>query len=232
MAKRTTNIVAWVVPAFLVGMVLLNHHVFAYIGGQVNFPITLIMLFFLLSPIGLGIVGLSAVLLILTYRKRTWSHKARVACAVPSVLVIGILVGFLFTIFEPEVVTFLRGFERWADRNVNTGAIQEWLVAAPESYWGDPCEPDGRFYTSRDELPKGLPQCFTEFEQQYIAFERSELDGSRTIRFTWGGGMFHWSLVVGDPNMKMPELTEEWYDDYDVEFRRILGPGVYVCSRG
>jgi len=81
-------------------------------------------------------------------------------------------------------------------------------------------------------IQEELPDFMKEFGPKYIHFERSELDNSKTVHFRWGGGMFSWNLVIGEPNMKMPAQEVEWFSDYDVEFRRFLKPGVYVFSRG
>jgi hypothetical protein len=236
MRKRTTNIIAWAVVAFLVGMLFTNHYVLSYVGGQINCPSLWMFWFIPQLFLPLWLVAVAAGVLIFAFFKQILGKATIIVCVMPSVLIIGMFVGGLVSEYlyfgEPGAMTFLRGFEKWAERNVDTGAIQEWIVRAPESYWGDPCEPNGKFYRAEEELPKELPKCFTEFKRQYVIFERSELDGSRIVRFGWGGGMFHWNLVVGDPNMKIPELTEEWYSDYEVEFRRMLKPGVYVYTRG
>jgi hypothetical protein len=233
MDKRVTHIVILVIVAFLVGIFLTNCHLLDYIGGQINNPLSLMFLFILMSCFPLCLVGMVIGILIITLFRRTWSKTLIIICVICSMLIIGMLVGFFCSPFfgGPGAMTFLRGFEKWANRNVDTDAVQDWIVKAPESYWGDPCEPDWKFYQAEEELPKGLPQCFTKFKRQYVIFQRSELDGSRIVRFEWGGGMFHWSLVVGNPDMKMPKLMEERYSDYDVEFRRILKPGVYVYTR-
>ena len=127
---------------------------------------------------------------------------------------------------------FMKGFESWVIKQVDTSSIQTWIQSADAIYW----EAENNFFSiaESDErgIPEELPDFIKEFGVQYISFERSELDNSRIIRFGWGGGMFRWSLVIGGPNMEMPKQEVEWYSDYDVEFRRIIKPVVYVFTRG
>lgn len=234
MSKRATKIVILVVAAFLVGLMLTNNYVLDYVGGQINYRLSLMFLFMSLSCLPLLLVVMAAVFLIFALCKRTWSKVTIIVCVVPSVLIIGMLVGFFGSAFfgEPGAVTFLRGFEKWAVRNVDTGAIQEWLVRAPESYWGDPCEPYGKFYWMGEELPKELPSCFTEFKPQHVIFERSELDGSRIVRFGWGGAMSHWGVVVGNPEMKMPSERKIETSEGLVHFQKPIKAGVYIFDEG
>ena len=234
MHKRTTQIIAWAVVAFLIGMMLTNMYVLSYVGGQINCPSLWMFWFISQRFLPLWLVVVATGVLIFASFKQILGKATIIGCVIPSALIIGMFVGGFYSLYfcAPGAMTFLRGFEKWAERNVDTGAIQEWIVRAPESYWGDPCELNGKSYRAEEMQPKELPQCFTGFKWKYVIFQWSELDGSKMVRFGWGGGMFHWDLVVGDPNMKMPELTEEWYFNSEVEFRRMLKPGVYVCTRG
>jgi hypothetical protein len=127
---------------------------------------------------------------------------------------------------------FLKGFEKWVTKQVDTESIQTWISSADEKYWQSQVCYYGPDYLAEERFPKELADFLKDFEVKYIYFERSNLDNSKTIHFEWGGGMFHWSLVIGDPNMMMPEKEIEWFSDYDVEYRRILKPGVYIFSRG
>jgi hypothetical protein len=160
------------------------------------------------------------------------SDAKTISSSIIGAFIVGFFVGFFVpTAFELGAVTYLKGFERWVTRNVDTDAIQQWILVN-ECYWPDPKRQDEGFYGLGKGIPDDLPECFTGFRRQYIYFKYSELDHSRVVGFEWGGPMSHWGIIIGPPNMKMPELMEEWYDDYDVVFRRILKPGVYVYSRG
>jgi hypothetical protein len=230
MGKGVGHSIVWIVAAFLVGMVL-TKYVLPYMGGQVNHMLPLAFLIISLSYLGLGVVGLAAVLLLLAFCKRNWSRTARVVCVMPAALIIGMLVGFICPIFEPGAMTFLRGFERWTERNVDTIAIQRWMADANDNYW-DSRHWYGKSYPAKEVIPEEFPDFLKDFNPQYLWLERSELDGTKIIRFEWGGALGHWGIVIGDPSMKMPELTEESYSKSVVEFRRILKPGVYVYGRG
>jgi hypothetical protein len=234
MAKNTKKIIIWSAIGLLAGILYANQNFLSYIGGQINYPLTMIFLFIIFSCFGLVLLASAIMLLIIGFCFRNKIKAVAISSSIIGTFIVGIFAGFFVpTTFEPGAVTFLRGFKGWVSRNVDTDAIQNWIVDANESFWDYGISKDfAEVYKTPSGYTEKFPDFLVEFKPQRAYFERSRLDYSRMIEYIWGGGMFHWNLIIGEPNMAMPELMEEWYDDYDVEFRIILKPGVYVYSRG
>ena len=139
--------------------------------------------------------------------------------AVPFVIFFG---GWKMTI--PAAPVFLKGFEKWALKEVDMNAIQQWLATEGQRY-------KGQYYYSED-FPSEFPACLTKFKPQVILFENSELDGSLYIEFRCGGGIDYWGLRIGPPSMKTPEegvlkISKSYY-----EYRRPIAPGVCIFDGG
>ena len=151
---------------------------------------------------------------------RTFRHiLLRIAfVAAPSVILVGGFIS-LKTITGPS--PFLRGFERWVLREVDIGAIQQWLATEGPKY-------AGKGARSRDELPDFL----VRFKPSYIRFRDVPSVGGPCVEFEWGGPPGRWALIVGPPDMPMPEEDPPDLGPSEVEIRRPIKPGVYIRERG
>jgi len=134
----------------------------------------------------------------------------------PPALLVG---GLLAT--TPTAPAFLRGFERWVLREVDTDAVQQWLVTEGPKYVG-------KVVRSRDELPDSL----TRFKTANIRFRDVPSGGGPCVELQWGGPPRHWGLVVGPPDMPMAGKDPPDLGSSEVEVRRPIKPGVYVFERG
>jgi hypothetical protein len=140
--------------------------------------------------------------------------------AAPAIILIG-----SWFLTGPLSPVFLRGFEKWVQKEVDVKAIQEWLKTEGNKY-------QGKYYFSDDYFPKEFPICLTASKPQIISFDISEIDGSLYIELVYGGGMDHWGVRIGPPSMKMPKegmikIRESYY-----EFRRPIAPGAYIFEGG
>jgi hypothetical protein len=100
---------------------------------------------------------------------------------------------------------YLHGLRNWAVRNVDIGAIQQWLATNGSKFAG---------YNDGPPYDKGIPK-FMDLGSPWITV-RLSTGGELTARFAWGGRVDR-MLVVGPPTMKVPETGA-------IEVR----PGAYV----
>ena len=137
----------------------------------------------------------------------------------PALILVG---GFIanFRIGAPSS-PFLRGFERWVVREVDIDAIQQWLATEGRKY-------AGQSVRSRDELPDFL----VRFKPAYIRFRDLPAGTGLCVEFEWGGPPGHWALIVGPPDMPMPEGDPPDLGPSEVEIRHPIRPGVYIRDRG
>lgn len=233
MGKKFRHSLRWIVVVFFVGAVLANGYLLGYVGGQINQPLPLMFLLIAVSCLGLPLFVVAIGLLIFGLCRRNRGDAVNTICILPAALMVGMVAGYISPAFvESPTVTFLRGFEGWVNRNVDTDAVQKW-IATNESYWPTSDDENGKFYdTRREELPDELPGCFRKFKIQSVYFKRSELGSSRIVEFRWGGGMWHWGVVIGDPNMVMPESGWEEISDGFWKYRRVIKAHVYIYSDG
>jgi hypothetical protein len=122
------------------------------------------------------------------------------------------------------VLSFLKGFEKWVQKEVDVKSIQQCLATEGSQYQGE-------HYIDGD-FPKDFPACLTKTKPIIISFKNSEIDGSLYIELTYGGGMEMWGVRIGPPSMKMPKegmikIRESYY-----EYRRPIAPGVYIFDGG
>jgi len=195
-----------------------------YVGGERNSCgdgfLPSIALSGLLVPVSLGFIIWAIIQLFLPPHtlNRIFS-RAAFLIAPPVILVAG------FLISTPLATPFLRGFEKWVLREVDTDAIQRWLATEGRDY-------AGKQYESREGFPKELPDFLVRFRPRYITFRNSTSEGGLCVEFEWGGGFAHWGLTVGLPDMSTPEEGSIDLGGSETEFRRPIKPGVYVFERG
>lgn len=130
-----------------------------------------------------------------------------------------------FAISTPLAIHFLRGFERWVLREVDTDAIQQWLAAEGRNY-------AGRQYSTWEGFPKELPDFLVRFKPQFISFRDSPSEGGPCVEFEWGTVLSRWGLIVGLPDMPTPKEGAIDLSESETEFRRPIKPGVYAVDRG
>lgn len=200
----------------------------SYISGlEGNFPFCVAM------PLFLILLGVFAALIILALvrligaiskvcngREGGWARLALsfASFVVGSALFVGVGGG------EAGAVDFLRGYEKWVQKEVDIAAIQKWLMSLDSVY-------SESTYFEAEDYPEELPAAIKKLEPQYIFL--GEFDGEqRSVELGWGGGFGDWGIRIGLPGMETPE---EGFIDLDgpiYEFRRPVQPGVYVFSRG
>lgn len=170
------------------------------------------------------LIGAAVVLIVSVCYGKLHLNKDKIV----AILFLCALITFLgyWYVRPPGAVIYLQGLKKWVERKVDTNAIQNWLLTADSKYW------DQRLVCDiRKGFPAELPDSLVGFDPKFIWFEHSEFDGSKTIKFSWGGGLAHWGFVVGEPGMKMPGRGKVDMSDSDIEFRRIVKGGVYVFFR-
>lgn len=185
-----------------------------YVGGTENLPgrgfIAFVQIYGVLALTGLGFIIWQCVQLFRT------PCSGRVAfLIVPPIILVG---GFM--IIPPLAPAFLRGFEQWVLREVDTDAIQQWLAAEGHKYVG-------WNLGSGHGFPEDFPDFLVRFKPSYISFHDSVPEGGLRVEFGWAGGWQAWRLVVGLPDMPMPK--EGLSGD---EYRRPIKPGVYIVEEG
>jgi hypothetical protein len=160
-----------------------------------------------------------------------WTSFRRVRAisreSILSIVILVIVVAAPFialSITTPGAKIFIQGYKSWVMENFDVDLIQDWIAKAPDYYWNE------RKICSYEAKPDGFPPCSKDCEFQYVSFEHSDLDSSKVIRLEYGGGMSHWGIVVGPPEMKMPDKTEYRTNRSSVEFRKVIKPGAYVYN--
>ena len=123
----------------------------------------------------------------------------------------------------PLAATFLRGFEQWVLREVDTDAIQQWLAGEGRNY-------AGRQYNG--DFPEELPDFLVRFKPKLVRFSNPASEGGLHIEFGCGGGLSYWGLIVGLPDMPTPKEGDIDLSESETEFRRPIKPGVYIFDRG
>jgi hypothetical protein len=108
---------------------------------------------------------------------------------------------------------FLRGFEQWVLREVDTDTIQQSAAAEGHRYtFGE--------YRPEELFPDELPDFLVPLERTVIRFPDPASEGGLRVELLMGG-LHDWELVVGPADMPMPKETS---------FRRPIKPGVYIID--
>lgn len=126
----------------------------------------------------------------------------------------------------PGATVFLRGFDKWIRKNVETAAIQEWLATIDDRHFG-------KVYYADTGLPNEFPKFIINLNPQLISFGYSELDNTKIAKLSWGSGLLgEWGVIIGNSNMEMPKPDVEKISDSYWEYRKIIEPGVYIYDGG
>ena len=236
MKRETLYKVLVVVSWAVLGIILLDQLLFyadRYFAGRRNSPSALWCVFLLFSRAsGALLLLFAAGLLVALAFKRDLGYKKTSFGIISFLLALFVFGASLvfWKIAPAGAQVFLKGFEKWVIKQVDVDSIQLWLQSADEKHWES-----GHCYGMSPivkAIPEEFPNFLKDFNPQYLRFEQSKLDGKKIIRFEWGGPLGHWGIVIGDPNMKMPEPGVEKISDSYWEYRRIIGPGVYIYDGG
>jgi hypothetical protein len=126
---------------------------------------------------------------------------------------------------EAGAVNFLRGYEKWVQKEVDITAIQEWLVGLDTGY-------SEKYYFDAEEFPEELPVFITKLEPQHMDFSKFDKD-TRCVEFEWGSALGHWGIRIGLAAMETPKGEEcIKIEESEWEYRRPIQPGVYIFDRG
>lgn len=126
----------------------------------------------------------------------------------------------------PGATVFLRGFDKWVRKNVETAAIQEWLATIDDRYFS-------KDYYADTGSPNEFPKFIIDLNPKFISFGYSELDNTKIAKLSWGSGLLgEWGVIIGNSNMEMPKPGVEKISDSYWEYRRIIRPGVYIYDGG
>ncbi len=171
----------------------------------------------------LSLIGLAFMIWTLVRFLRSPGGGKRTPAHLAFLTVSALILVAHFMVTGPLAATFLRGFEQWVLREVDTDAIQQWLAT------------DGRNYAGRQyngNLPEDLPDFLVRFKPRYVRFSDLASESGLHIEFGCGGGVSLWGFVVGLPDMPTPKEGAIDVSRSTVEFRRPIKPGVYVFDRG
>lgn len=117
---------------------------------------------------------------------------------------------------------FMKGFERWATKNIDVVAIQQWLATDGAAYAGRSYEQDSF---------SDLPPCLTQPHPWKISLNDAETDGYLRVELFWGGKIAMRSVVVGPPTMSPDSIPDVEHRDGSLEHRFAIGPGAYAAYR-
>jgi len=110
-------------------------------------------------------------------------------------------------LFAPEDVTFLHGLQEWVEERADIEAIRDWAKAHPR--WEDEqVESGGPMDKSR------RPACVNVLHPSSVWVGKDA-----TASISWGGGFFHWGMIIYPEGKEMPE------PDYN---ELVIAPGVVL----
>ena len=201
----------------------LHMDILSYRGGLNGSPSWGFIFMFIYEPLKIAVVILAVLRLVyVRYIKKLKD------CFDAVILSILIFVGswlIPFYCLPPGAVFFLKGYEKWIDKNVDVKAIQNLLLSGEINKYVDE--------SYRYNFPNDLPDFMTDFEPKFIRFHGEKSEKGKSIEFGWGGGLGYWGIVIGAPTAKTKQKgrIEEPGSSY-VEYRRPIIPGVYIFDGG
>ncbi|MBC8379632.1 MAG: hypothetical protein H8E62_10700 [Planctomycetes bacterium] len=225
------NIASAILTVFLVTIYLLFFSNLNYKAGLVGNPFYVyeILSWFLFLLLILLIVLIIALVNTISVAVKAYKTKhiewAKLLLAITPLLMLTVFFIPGTSSVEPGAVYFLRGYEKWIEKEVDIEGIRQWLISLPSEY-------SGKSYYNITDYPKELPEVITKLEPQYMILSEFK-DEERCVEFEWGGAFGHWGIRIGLPGMYTPKEEEcikihesEW------EYRRPIEPGVYIFDRG
>jgi hypothetical protein len=140
-----------------------------------------------------------------------------------------------YSISNPTFVSFSKGFRDKMKCDVNVGEIQKWLKTIekpkePVKYIIDPygppnisvlVAPEATYIKSLDSL--NWPKTICNLQPKMVYIQLYDNDEA-IIRLQWGGTFGSWGILVGPPDMEVPESDMKRGGEYRLK----LAPGAYV----
>ena len=202
-----------------------NIHTLCYRSGLRNlFSFSFILLLFIYEPLKVAVITLAVVrLCIVKHVKKL--NKYLITAILTVLMFIGSWI-LPFYCFQPGMVYFLKGYEKWVLKNVDVKAIQDWLLS------GEADKYMGNTYNN-DNFPVDFPDFITDFNPILIHFREEDYKRRKCIQIETGLGLDVWGIVVTSPTTKTKQKgwIEEPGSSY-VEYRRPIMPGVYIYYDG
>ena len=126
---------------------------------------------------------------------------------------------------QAGAVYFLRGYEKWVQKEIDIAAIQEWLVSLDPVY-------SGEHYFEAEDFPEDLPEAIKKLNPYHMYF--SEFEGQeRSVEFEWGCALSHFGIRIGLEGMETPGEERKLIDEsQEYEYTRPIQSGVYIFDRG
>ncbi|MBW8017624.1 MAG: hypothetical protein FVQ82_15710 [Planctomycetes bacterium] len=223
-AHNKLNSILILLSLALLIFIKLSTTYFMYLGGlenRFNFVPLLWISFF---PFILGLYAISLFFLLVYYmtnKSKSLSWKKISFSALPLLILLLIIPSML--IGKSGVHYFLRGYEKWVEKEFDVPAIRQWLTSLPVEY-------SEKTYHNIEDYPENLPKSITKLKPQYIYL--GDFNEGRYVEFQWGGGFSHWGIRIGMEDMETPNIIGFVKITEDAqELRRPIEPGVYVFIR-
>ena len=154
------------------------------------------------------------------------SKKYAITALVSILIFIGSWI-FMFTFDQPGSVYQLKGFKKWAVKNVDIHAVQTWIMSEQaEKYFKN--KPNIYY---KGDFPEALPDFITHVDPEYIYFPIGESDEEKTIVIGWSALDMSWGIVAGSPAMKTKQEGKIRHSDNFYEFRYPTKPGIFVFTK-
>ncbi len=218
-----------IILLFFIVVITLIHKLFIvrmdYIAGLYGNPFYTLMIL----PLILILLGLFLLLLIIALvnlirifvqavklKKVNWLKV--LLCLVPFLICF-----ILFISRKPGAVYFLKGYEKWVQKEVDIASIQKWLKSLPPYY-------SETYYFEAKDFPEELPEAITKLKPYHMYFGKFEKE-NRSVEFEWGSALGHWGIKIGLPGMETPNEEYVKLKDSSPEFRRPIQSGVYIFER-
>ena len=131
-----------------------------------------------------------------------------------AVFVVMIPSGMIESQLWPDAPAFLSGFRDRIKSKADIPAIREWLRTLDKGDYDDNAKP-----LPTDKWPKSLKV----LNPPGIHIMRNQ-QGNLRIKIIWGGGLFHWGVIIGVEDLEIPA------SEFVVSHGNWLSvqPGVYV----
>lgn len=221
----------------LIGLILLygaqldHFGVINYIGGRLSTFLgyyQMLGLMYLFVPAAICLLALiRRMCLAWRWRIANRRRRGRLRLAVIVGLLIYFAIPFTEVIPVPRgYMAFAYGFKERIEPRVDVSAIRAWLVALnPADCQGDHITLGSGGEPGNSKWPDTIPwpESITCFNPTHVCLSVDQKNRPM-IELTWGGGVAHWGLTVGDENMEIRALAPGIDSEYRIEFCK----GAYV----
>lgn len=192
--------------------------------NRVGFQAVLYGLFYELLKIIIVIVVITRLSFHLKSGRR--SKKYFVTALVSVLIFIGSWT-FMFTFNQPGSVYQLKGFKKWAVKNVDVDTVQTWMISEQaDKYFKN--KPNTYF---KHDFPEDLPDFITNVGPDYITFLDGESNEEKQIIIGWIALDTSWGVIASSPAMNMKQEEKIRHSDHFYEFRYPIKPGIFVFTK-